>query len=231
MAETILQGEGLVLEGPRQSETFDVTVRAGELWLVSGPSGAGKSTLLKTLAGLTSPVAGEITLFGNRLSRCPPRVLTQIRQRFGIVFEGDGLISAWTVYESLALPFIYHAKLTPGTEQQWVEQTAANFGLPRDWMSVPVYKLHRNERHAVALIRAMMGNPELLIIDGLSIETLYVFENTGLGLLRQPLQQGVAMLLNATFDMTGIIADRAYNEIVMDGGRVISSGTADPLSH
>jgi ABC-type lipoprotein export system ATPase subunit len=231
MAEKILQGEGLVLEGTRQSEAFDVTVRAGELWLVSGPPGAGKSTLLKTLAGLTSPVAGEITLFGNRLSLCPPRVLARIRQRLGIVFEGDGLISAWTVYESLALPFIYHAKLPPGTEQQWVEQAAANFGLPRDWMSVPVYKLHRNERHAVALIRAMMGNPELLIIDGLSIETLYTFENTGLGLLRQPLEQGVAMLLNTTFDMTGVIPDRAYNEIVMDGGRVISSGTVGPLSH
>lgn len=171
----IVQATGLVLSPFPDAEAFDFSVRPGEHWLLRGPSHSGKTPLLKTLCGLMSPAAGEVRLLGHDLGRMKPSALLALRQRIGFVFSLDGLLPAWSGFENLALPLKYHERATTAEIVARVEAFASRYGVPDDWLNNPVGTLGAEKRMALALIRALLVEPELLLLDGLALDALIAF--------------------------------------------------------
>lgn len=138
------------------------TLHGGEAALILGPSGSGKSTALFTLAGLLSPVAGSVRLDGQPFSDLSPARRAKVRgNRIGIVFQDMHLLSGLTVLDNLLL--------APFASGQAQDVAAARLRLQSvglgDLSSRPAERLSRGEAQRVAVARAMMLSPDLILAD------------------------------------------------------------------
>jgi putative ABC transport system ATP-binding protein len=134
----------------------------GEHWLVLGPSGSGKSTLLHILAGMLPPTQGEVTVAGQRLDRMRPAQLDRFRgQHIGIVLQQLHLIATLTVEKNVLL-----AQYLAGVPQdrQRVAEVLATLGLADKAHAYP-YQLSHGQAQRVAVARAVVNKPSLLLAD------------------------------------------------------------------
>lgn len=171
----VLQARELELAGLPDSR-IDLDLFSGERWLITGAAGSGKTTLARTLLGLISPTAGRIALFGQDLDDLAPDALLALRRTTVLISPSDGLFPAWSGFDNLALPLRYHG--VPGTsgtagngniEAQIIDRARA-YGLPEAWLEQAVTARSREQRLVLALIRATVAAPRLLIIDGIDLE-------------------------------------------------------------
>jgi ABC-type transporter Mla maintaining outer membrane lipid asymmetry ATPase subunit MlaF len=214
----IVEARGLVLSGFPGARPFDFLLRAGELRVLVGPDKCGKSMLLKTILGLVDPGGGEILLLGERLRALSRAGRRRLLARVGTVFEEDGLINAWTVYDNLTLPLFYHDDLPEDVVERRLEDLVRSSGLPREWLPEALTRLHRQQRRYVALLRALIVDPALLLVDGLDSETLHGFaEGRGETLLREQLRRGTAVIVQPRFDWKRVFGDLAL-ALVMENG-------------
>lgn len=140
-------------------------VDAGEFWVVLGRPGSGKSELLETAAGLLPPAAGTVGHFGADLAEASAARRAELRARIGFVFgDGGRLFSDLTVGQNLALPLCNRrdCHLEAVTEEverllDWAELRPFSDWLPR--------RLNRTWRQRVALLRALILQPEVLFLD------------------------------------------------------------------
>lgn len=174
-SEILLAASGIILAPFPDAPAFDFRVERGEHWLLLGASRSGKTPLLKTLLGLMSPRAGAIELLGCDLHEASPSQLLKLRRRVGTVFAADGLLPAWSGLENLALPLRYHDLLPPAEIMQRIEAYAERYGIPTHWLEGPVANLSREKRAALSLVRALIVEPELLIIDGIPFDAIEAF--------------------------------------------------------
>ncbi len=176
-----------------------LTVRCGETAILIGPSGSGKTTLLTLAAGLASPTAGELSLFGKPFDTFQPRELQKLRaQNIGFIFQTFRLLDPLTVLENLILTrkFAGAARadaIADATRllSKLQIQHLAN-GYP--------FQLSQGEKQRVAAARAMINNPRLIIADEPtanleSKQALSLFE-----LLHDYVKQSRCGLLVATHD-------------------------------
>jgi ABC-type transporter Mla maintaining outer membrane lipid asymmetry ATPase subunit MlaF len=145
------------------AEEVNWTVNPGDFWAVAGPQGSGKSDLLLMADGLTPPRRGRYRLFGEDMpiidnARLPTRL------RLGLVFDGGQLFNHLTVRENVALPLRYHRNLTPAEAEPQVGAMleATELG-PRADRTPGA--LGRNWRQRVGLARALVLQPEVLLVD------------------------------------------------------------------
>jgi len=89
----------------------DMTIRKGEITVIIGGSGAGKTTLLKILIGLDRPTSGSIRVNDVDIAKLSERELTQVRRRFGMVFQYSALLDSMNVMDNVAFPLREHTKL------------------------------------------------------------------------------------------------------------------------
>ncbi|WP_328872816.1 ABC transporter ATP-binding protein [Streptomyces sp. NBC_00287] len=151
-------------EGPPALAGVSLTVRAGEAVAVLGPSGSGKSTLLNLIAGLDRPSAGSVTVDGLRVDRLGETASAKYRRaRIGMVFQFFHLLDDLTVAENVLLP----ARLA-GTPRAEARRRAADLlthlGMARHADARPG-TLSGGERQRVAVARALMNRPALLLAD------------------------------------------------------------------
>jgi branched-chain amino acid transport system ATP-binding protein len=146
----------------RALQDVSLTIKQGETVAVIGANGAGKSTLLKTIAGLLPPTGGNIRFDGKDLTRVP------VHQRLGagisLVPEGRRLFHTLTVRENL-LVGAYRARQGPWNLAT-IERT---FPLVADRLGRTASALSGGEQQAVAICRALMANPRLLLLDEVSL--------------------------------------------------------------
>ncbi|HSU53452.1 MAG TPA: ATP-binding cassette domain-containing protein [Candidatus Dormibacteraeota bacterium] len=145
------------------AEGVNWTVSGGDYWVIAGLQGSGKSDFLMMTAGLMAPAAGNYTLFGEQMPIFDEARLP-IRQRIGLVFDGGQLFNHLTVSENVALPLRYHRNLSAWQAnervQQWLE--ALELG---PWADSTPGALGRNWQKRVGLARALVLEPEVLLID------------------------------------------------------------------
>ncbi|MGE7387831.1 ABC transporter ATP-binding protein [Streptomyces sp. NPDC004126] len=150
--------------GPPVLAGLTLRVEAGEALAVLGPSGSGKSTLLNLIAGLDRPSAGSVTVDGVRVDELTETASAKYRRsRVGMVFQFFNLLDDLTVLDNVLLP----AQLAgmPSTEAAArAAELLAHLGIDRHTRAHPG-RLSGGERQRVAVARALMNRPRLLLAD------------------------------------------------------------------
>jgi branched-chain amino acid transport system ATP-binding protein len=206
----VVEVAGLVVRysGATALDGVDLTVGAGELVALIGPNGAGKSTLVRALSGLVRPAAGQVTVRG-RLAQVP-----EGREMFGDLSVDDNLrLGGWrNGRRGRDTTEIY--RLLPGLA-----------GLRRRRAA----QLSGGEQQMVAIGRALMARPEVLVVDELSLGLAPLVVTELVSHLRTlNADRGLAVLLieqNARLALE--LCQRAY---VLEAGRVVLHGTAADLA-
>lgn len=227
MSEALLEVESLTVHHGQLCALDNVsfTQRQGEVLAVIGANGAGKSTLLRTIAGLHRPTSGCVRLDGKDINDLS--VNRRVALGISLVPEGRRLFSSMTLEENLQVG-AYHANPGPFDVQRIYELF--------DWMpsrrKQSVWQLSGGEQQAVAIGRALVANPRVLLLDELSlglapiiIEKIYALvpEILALGvsilIVEQDVSQGVSAadrvhcLLEGRTSMTGTPAELTSEEI------------------
>lgn len=205
-------------------QQVDVRVGPGETVVILGANGAGKSTLLAAIAGLVRPAKGsEITLNGTDLLALPPHRV--VEAGVALVPEGRGVFSEMSVQENLLLGA--HARRARAPEQQNLRRVLELFPRLEERRKQLVRTMSGGEQQMVAIARALMSAPEVLLLDepslGLSpLMTAELFRT--LARLRELRTSLLLVEQNARKSLA--IADRGY---LLETGRIVGSGDAATL--
>ncbi len=190
-------------------------VRAGEIVTLLGRNGAGKSTTLRSLVGLTPPREGAVTIFGHVTTNWPPYRIAALG--VGYVPEGRRIFSHLTVDENLLVPLERPGPWTIARIHELFPRLAerrANKGR----------QLSGGEQEMLAIARALILNPRLLILDEPSQGLAPLIVREVFKVVTAARQEGISILLVEQNVRAAVeIADRAY---VLDDGRVVFSGVA-----
>jgi branched-chain amino acid transport system ATP-binding protein len=200
-----------------------LSVANGEIVAILGANGAGKSTLLRTVVGLVRPTSGSIEAHGLDITGRPPEAVT--RQRLALVPEGRQLFDSMSVRENLLLGA--YTRPRSGREES-LERVFGLFPILKEKLAQRASSLSGGQRQMVALGRALMANPKLLLLDEPSLGLAPLIIKETFETLASLREQGVTILIveqNAL--MTLRLADRAY---VLNRGRVVMEGPADELA-
>ncbi|MBI5266100.1 MAG: ATP-binding cassette domain-containing protein, partial [candidate division Zixibacteria bacterium] len=141
-----------------------VEIREGELVALIGPSGSGKTTLLQIAAGLISPTAGTVELFGTGLSTYNHRALQRVRaERIGFVFQTCRLLDPLNVTDNIALAARFAGAKSAQAKGKAL-QLLRDIGIEHLARAYPP-QLSQGERQRVAAARALINLPDLIFAD------------------------------------------------------------------
>ena len=202
-----------------------VTLRvgAGEIVALLGPNGAGKSTLLGCVAGLVRPRAGAISWDGENLLAVAPHLI--VERGLAVVPEGRRLFGSMTVEDNLELgAFSPRAR---AARRESLERVFALFPDLRTRRRQIVRALSGGQQQMVAVGRALMASPRLLMLDEPSLGIAPLLVRRILDALVEINRAGVAVFLveqNVRAALT--LAHRAY---ILEGGRVVGEGEGKAL--
>jgi putative ABC transport system ATP-binding protein len=192
----------------------DLVVDAGEFVAVMGPSGSGKSTLLHLIGGLEPLTSGQLWLEGERADRLSPAGWAVRRRRgIGIVFQGANLLSSMTAADNIELPALL-AGCTARQARARREALLEELGLTAKARVAPA-RLSGGEQQKVALARALVNKPALLLADEPTGNLDSTSTTEVLKLLRHAHADGQAIILVTHDARVASHADRIIN--VFDG--------------
>ena len=158
-----LEGVSLTLGGRNIIRDVSFSVKRGENFFILGGSGAGKSTILRLIIGLLKPTSGRVLLLGKELSTLNPEELNLLRREVGFVFQYSALFDFMTVYDNVAFPL----RLRGVSEEEIrfkVEGILRELEVG-DYMEAYPYELSGGMRKRVALARAIISEPQLILYD------------------------------------------------------------------
>jgi len=162
----IVQFENVGLRYGTSPETLSdlsFTLRSGAFYFLTGPSGAGKTSLLKLLYLAQRPSRGVIRLFGEDAGTLPRARLPGFRRRIGVVFQDFRLVPHLSAYDNIALP-LRVAGMPEGDIEAPVREMLAWVGLNDRGKALPT-TLSGGEQQRIAIARAVIGRPEVLVAD------------------------------------------------------------------
>jgi branched-chain amino acid transport system ATP-binding protein len=204
---------------------WDVSLRmaAGELVCVVGPNGAGKTTLIDAIAGLNRIASGTLSMDGRSLNRLPRHEFCD--QGIAIVPEGRRLFVAMSVRENLELGSYRPAARVE--RQASLARVLDIFPALKTRLEAPAGALSGGQQQMVAIGRALMAQPRLLLLDEPSLGLAPSIVLEMFKVIRAINESGVAVLLvEQNVAMALEIASRAY---VLEEGRIISTGSPADL--
>jgi branched-chain amino acid transport system ATP-binding protein len=210
-------GPFLVLSG------VTLSVRPGEIVALLGPNGAGKTTLIRCLAGLLRPRAGALRWEGRALGAAPAH--TVVERGVAVVPEGRRLFGAMTVEENLGLGAF--APRARAGEAARLEGVYAIFPVLRERRRQLVRALSGGQQQMVAIGRALMADPRLLILDEPSLGLAPRIVEAIFAVLGEINRRGVSILLVEQNVHAALgLAHRGY---ILETGRVAAEGRASAL--
>ncbi len=215
---TTYYGQMRILEG------ISLQVDAGELVCLLGGNASGKSTTLKTILGIVRPRAGRVLLAGEEVTRWP--VAQRIANGLAIVPENRRLFGAMTVRENLELGAVLQDGSTFAADLERVHTLFPRLHERRDQLAGT---LSGGEQQMVAMGRALMSRPRLLLMDEPSMGLSPALVQQNFRIIKEVHESGVAVLMveqNATMALS--IADRGY---VLATGEIVLQGPALELLH
>ena len=142
----------------------DLEVRQGETLVVIGPSGCGKSVFLKHIMGILKPDEGEIIIYDQDITRSRERELNEMRQKFGMLFQGAALFDSLSVEENVGFGLEEHTNLSKREIKEIVQEKLRMVGLG-DIAGLKPAELSGGMRKRVGLARAIAMDPEIVFYD------------------------------------------------------------------
>ncbi len=205
---------------------IDFYINSGELVTLIGANGAGKTTTLKVIAGLLKPSSGSIHFLGSAIGGQPAYELAALG--VGLVPEGRGVFARMTILENLQMgAYVRQGSHSVKSIDYDLEVVLETFPRLRERLSQLAGTLSGGEQQMVAIARAMMARPKLLLLDEPSMGLAPLMVETIFGVIQNLNQHGMTILLveqNARLALS--MADRAY---VLESGVITLSGTANEL--
>ena len=201
-----------------------ITVNVGEVVTLIGANGAGKSTTLRTIAGLLMPRSGRVVFEGQTIARLPAHLL--VARGISMAPEGRGVFANLTVLENLEMGAYLVRR-----RSQIIEDLARGFDLfprLRERMKQPAGTLSGGEQQMLAIARALMSRPKLLLLDEPSLGLAPLVCQTIFSTIAAIKASGTTVLLveqNANAALKH--SDRAY---VLETGSVILQGSAREIA-
>jgi branched-chain amino acid transport system ATP-binding protein len=202
---------------------IDLDVDEGELVSLVGPNGAGKSSTLAAVSGLVRPAAGTVTVAGEVVSGLAPERV--VRHGVALVPEGRNIFTSLTVAENLALGATIRRDAAGVAAD--LDRQLDRFPILRDRYGQQAGLLSGGEQQQLAIARALMSRPRLLLLDEPSLGLAPRLVDLVFETVAQLRQEGLTIVLveqNATRAVE--LADRTS---VLRTGRIVRSGTADEL--
>ncbi|MEQ8719553.1 MAG: ABC transporter ATP-binding protein [Acidimicrobiales bacterium] len=202
----------------------DLTVEEGEIVGLLGPNGAGKSTTLNAITGVVVPAGGTIDLAGSSLlHQAPERI---VRSGVALVPEGRRIFGSLSVVENLELGATVRS---PGGEVDAdIEREMERFPVLRRYRDSQAGKLSGGEQQMLAISRALMSRPRLLLLDEPSLGLAPQAVSTVFDAIAALRTEGTTVLLvEQNAKRTVRLADRTY---VLSNGSVVASGTREELA-
>lgn len=205
---SLLTGENIWKEYPTgKNQTLqvlkgvDIEIRRGEFVVIVGPSGSGKSTLLHLLGGLDRPTEGFVRLGEQNISALSEEKLAAFRNKFlGFIFQFHHLLPEFSAIENVCMPALISGKTMKAATPR------ANILLEQVGLSERIHhkpnELSGGEQQRVAVARALMNNPQLVLADEPSGN---LDEENGLSLHR------LLVHLSEEFGMTFVVATHNYD--------------------
>jgi len=196
-----------------------LTIGDGELVCVVGPNGAGKTTLINALAGMHPAKSGRITLDGCEMTSLAPHKFSAAG--VALVPEGRRLFARMTVRENLEIGG--YARAVRAARNRTLADVCTLFPVVRDKLDAPAGSLSGGQQQMVAIGRALMAKPRLLLLDEPSLGLSPIVVQTMFRAIREVNAAGTAVLLveqNVTMALE--IASRAY---LLEEGRIAAEGT------
>lgn len=198
-------------------------IDAGELVCVVGPNGAGKTTLIDAIAGLNPIAEGAIRIDGENLAGLPKHEFCE--RGIAIVPEGRRLFTGMTVRENLEIGS--YRKGARGSRAESLERVLAAFPALKTRLRAPAGTLSGGQQQMVAIGRALMAQPRLLLLDEPSLGLAPSIVLEMFSVIRDINRGGMAVLLvEQNVAMALEIAARAY---VLEEGRIAAEGTPGDL--
>jgi branched-chain amino acid transport system ATP-binding protein len=202
---------------------LSLQVGRGELLCVVGPNGAGKTTLVNTIAGILKPMSGAIVMDGRDISRLAPHRYCEAG--IALVPEGRRLFTGMTVAENLEIGSYLPAAKT--RRRETLDEVLTLFPALQGKLPVPAGELSGGQQQMVAIARALMARPRLLLLDepSLGLSPLVVVDMfkairkiSASGITIVLVEQNVAMALRAS-----------HRACVLEQGRIVAEGAPDEL--
>ena len=201
----------------------DFTVKEGEIVSLIGANGAGKSTILKTLSGLIHPSEGEIVYLGENIASTSAKKI--VEKGLVQVPEGRHVFPGLTVKENLELG-AFLRKDKEGIQKD-MEDVFERFPILKERKDQDAQTLSGGEQQMLAMGRALMSRPKLLLLDEPSMGLAPIFIREIFKIIQEIQKTGTTVLLieqNAKMALS--ISNRAY---VLETGSVVLSGTGQEL--
>ena len=220
----MLNVEGLsVCYGPICAvRKIDLQVRPGEIVALIGANGAAKSTLINAVLGLQRAKSGTITFLGQDITRWKTEKV--VAAGISVVPEGRGMLADMTVLENLQLG-AYHHK---GDYGPMLEKVFSYFPILNDRKTQKAGTLSGGEQQMLAISRALMGEPRLVLLDEPSLALSPAYVDKIFRFLVEMKRQGLTILLSEQNARKALqYADRGY---VLDLGVTVMEGPARQLA-
>jgi branched-chain amino acid transport system ATP-binding protein len=215
-----LRGVGVAYAGVEVVGGVDLSVAAGEVVGMIGPNGAGKSSLLRAVCGLLRPNSGEVRFEERLLSGLAPERIARLG--LALVPEGRQIFRTLTVAENLRL-----GAPDDGAGAAHIEQILERFPILRERAEQRADRLSGGEQQQLAIARALLGAPKLLLLDEPSLGLAPKMIDVVYELLEGLRAEGLAMLLvEQNAGRTIEFCDRC---VVLAGGRVRARGSREEL--
>ena len=201
----------------------DLEIGAGEVVCLLGPNAAGKTTTLKTILGYVPPTQGEVILGGERVDGLRPQIV--VGKGISMVPEDRRLFKRMTVRENLELGSFL--RKDRAAVQEDLDRVFGLFPRLKERLAQRAGTLSGGEQQMVAVARALMARPRVLLMDEPSMGLAPVLVSQNFAMIQEINKQGTTVfLVEQNANMALQVANRGY---VLQTGRIVLSGTADEL--
>jgi phospholipid/cholesterol/gamma-HCH transport system ATP-binding protein len=143
---------------------INLELETGKVTTIIGGSGSGKTVLLKHLNALLLPNHGSVLVDGKDITKLGERELNEVRQKFGVLFQGAALLDSMTLYDNVAFPLREKTKMSENEIRKRVEERLAQVGLAGMGYKYPA-EVSGGMKKRAGLARALAMEPEIVLFD------------------------------------------------------------------
>jgi phospholipid/cholesterol/gamma-HCH transport system ATP-binding protein len=200
---------------------IDLELEMGKITTIIGGSGSGKTVLLKHLNALLLPDRGSVLVDGKDITKLGERELNEVRQKFGVLFQGAALLDSMTIFDNIAFPLREKTKMTENEIRERAEERLAQVGLAGMGYKYPA-EVSGGMKKRAGLARALVMQPEIVLFDE---------PTTGLDPLLGKSIHDLIRKMHATFGFTGVIVSHDIPEVfeISDRVAMLANGVIEEI--